>query len=393
MSDYLGSLAARFLDQSVSVRPEPVSIFQPPNADWPLPDLGLREESEVETPGLRTTPGPHGPLAAPANPVGPSQFEPPVRVLEARRLPFAAVTVEDVDLPRVAALRGQPVPTGPERPVVGLGVPAAPAISEPGNDEPGIPGIAVASAVTGSSAVNRVPNDIPPRHQPVDAIQVPSHQRRSLAVPAAPKPDAEPIEASDAQELLRRGAPTVGGRLPVGSARSSEAPPTENPPRPLRTPMDEATNSVFGTSGQGVDRERVDGERVLVERVVGERVERGGEPAEASPWEPGRDPIAGTLRAVSPWSPPAPVRAKPELVADTPVARRIAVSPASGPDRPARSHELEPPPVVEISIDEIDVRLAPPARPAVITRREATARPPMSLEDYLERRSRRGRHE
>lgn len=43
-------------------------------------------------------------------------------------------------------------------------------------------------------------------------------------------------------------------------------------------------------------------------------------------------------------------------------------------------------PIVEISIDEISIRATPPPPPAT-PRRERLVHPPMSLEDYLRRRS------
>jgi len=48
-------------------------------------------------------------------------------------------------------------------------------------------------------------------------------------------------------------------------------------------------------------------------------------------------------------------------------------------------------PIVEISIDEINIRAAPPPPPPAAPRRERLMRPPISLDDYLRRRAGSGR--
>src|SRR6266513_4008833 len=47
MSDYLGRLVARYLSQNASIRPEPVSVYEPPPPDWEL-----AADAEVESPCL-----------------------------------------------------------------------------------------------------------------------------------------------------------------------------------------------------------------------------------------------------------------------------------------------------------------------------------------------------
>jgi hypothetical protein len=57
----------------------------------------------------------------------------------------------------------------------------------------------------------------------------------------------------------------------------------------------------------------------------------------------------------------------------------------------AKDMESDVPSVVEISIDQIDIRAVPPPPPPTMARPDRLVRPPMSLEDYLRRRSGSGR--
>jgi len=347
MSDYLGMLATRYLNQGGSIRPEPVSVYQPPPPDWQLAvDEGPGDEVAFE-----------GPEGAPH-----VQAEPP------------AIRLEDEPAPGA-----QPSPPQPS--IRGRDVIAQP----PGTDM--------------SSAV-------PSGQQPPEAIHVPPIPKVEPEAPARdvvprhPDPPPQAGRETDGPATLARASVAPGrGRAPQ-AGRETDAPATfarapvvpyhdPAPPagreeraaaRAAATPNPDAPPQRWSENHPPRPDPRPQGERVndgLLPETREETTERL--PLRVAPsltipqMEPGRT------------APLEPAAIEPPLkpVLASPPGRGEIERPRMRTTHPPGGRESD---IVEISIDEISIRAAPPPPPAT-PRRDRLVRPPVSLDEYLRRRS------
>jgi len=435
MSDYLGMLAARYLNQAGSIRPEPVSVYQPPSPDWQLAvDSSRSDDVAVDEPGLpispaqpiaidngegwpiaiddgedrrlSPTPSGGGPGAAaldvraeppmtgraqmPARDAQPSPAQPSPREPDVVAQPTSA---DDVDLAPAAGRGAVPAPGAPPSPpqpstrdrdvvqqatdaeTVSIKLAGAPPPPSPGS--PGIPSPSgEASSIPSTSEGGQVGTAPNSRTEPSIAereietfTQQPPEAVRSLAVERSPGP-GQPVHPSPAPRVER-----------AADRRATSPTPTENK-EPGRLPL---PSVVFSDTAQARSESRV---AALAPSTV---------PTGIAHWT-----IEPFLPRVAPSSAHSQIgqgRIEPSLrpfvqslPLPRPAERRIdarlpqfAPTETLGPT--GRQIKPDTQPIVEITIDEISIRAALPQPAPATPRRERLVHPPMSLEDYLRRRS------
>lgn len=356
MSDYLGRLAARYLNRPLSIRPVPLSAFEPSTSDRrPLPALELEETVDV-------APQPPSPAAsvrdvsAKRTTVRP----PPVAVPPTMAAGSPGESISAPFQPPVIAplLRSRPADAAIEE-LVGAGVEES---MRPGQPE-------VLSAPSPAIALQAA------------GVRPPAFDE---GVASEPRPSSVSVEAPSAAmseaRIVQPSEPGITARLAEGTPEeaSMEA-PAQTPVARLANPADSLDTPPSrvvapGQATREMSSEPPPSEAPRVARVMAADLEHLGPDPSTHPSMVG--PASQDLRALEP---------RPALEDMPPLA-----GPSASFGRGRQS--TEGPPIVEISIGEIEVRAAPTPQPARVHGSErAPFRPPMSLEEYLRRRAAGGR--
>jgi hypothetical protein len=338
VSDYLANLATRYLNQAPSIRPEPVAIFQPSIPSRQVQPEPLLEESvEVEGQAEPRKPAPavRSRTARPRPNAGEPE-RPPI----APRL-LDAVT-EEFDEGRVEPIRAEP---SRAQPTV-VEADAVPAAAE----------IVIAERTTAEQPRAKTSSGESTRFEGGETAK--AGEKRHDQVDVVPKP----VVRADVD------------RAAEGERRSDRS----------------------GQRSQPAQATRVDDVELIAPSAPTDHTDR----VEARTSIPQRRPTSSLARPAPDDAPPATTLLPERITAVTPAhVERLVDSmtlPQPGVERQAllkRGKEIESelPSVVEISIDRIDIRAVPPPPPPTMPRQDRLVRPPMSLEDYLRRRSGSGR--
>jgi hypothetical protein len=325
MSDYLGRLAERYSNLAAAIRPQPVSIYEPPSPGLQVLPEPIEPEVQVEYPTSALMP-PAEPIAAGDAATFADEPEPPLATL-----------------PRLSgAPRRSEEPTPSERPAAAAGKVAI--LAEP------LPHQAVQTK---------------PRSRASAMAEPPSIESTPGTV-TAQATSAQLTASSPAREI--RGIRDRGRRLaPVNEPPAAEKPNVTPAPGRTRIVRREATSTQQATPQLPIRAEPV-------------------RPALRAPSSPARASSESTL--------PHYERSEVTLMtrlATAPESVGRAHRPLASEHRATSQEHNRPEPlgpaIVEISIGDIEVRAAPVPPPAPAPRRDRVGRPPMSLEDYLRRRS------
>lgn len=377
MSDYLGRLAGRYLGSTSVIRPAPMSAFEPSaTGPQPLPAPNLAEEVEVDVePRLSTNvSGPGAGLITadakmPAEISVPSRPAPPAAhatTIEARPLAVSQPGIATGWPDSFSGRTASPAPPGVEAGVAhgDRELTAGEAVLPLSRPNVGIqPAQAPTPAVDETAPVVE-----PPRPLARDSggmASAPLQQHSAAAPSARESVKVPPIVVRRSAQPSRpdpdRSAPPFGAVAPVRGAITDSRRRTEPPTIPRQRDAFEAARS---TPLLQTPENRSDAV-VETPEIVRPAIRDRREPRASRDGSPiGRQE----------WSAPQPWRAEQPLPRSIELARR-----------PAQEH-----PIVEISIDEIEVR-APSPPPPLPADRDARLpfRPPMSLAEYLRRRAER----
>jgi len=353
MGDYLSNLVSRHLGQAKVVRPRPQALFEPPPAtdrEAAAPGQHARQPTGQPVP---TTPQPIGtrpegsliqPASGPVEPV-PSQ-------LSRQGVPKR---------PGPGELTLPPVATGDRTDVMARrGRPTSEAIPRPGVPE---------QATVPGAPLSPIRHPLEPRPMPGVVATRPYITPRI-------EPATQPPSQSAAMPEPTPTTPQPTGTRPEGSLIQPASGPVEPVPSQL--------------SRRGVPKQPGPGELTLPPVATGGRTDvmarRGRPTSEAIP-QPGVPEQATVPGApLSPTSPPLEPRPMQGAVAARPLITP-RIEPATQP--PGRSAATpEPAPTIRVTIGRVEVRAITPPAPPVARPKPARTGPTLSLDDYLQQRSR-----
>ena len=347
MSDYLGMLAARYLNQGGSIRPEPVSRYEPPPPNW---DLAV--DAQVESP-ISSIPASDASFASSSGeglgegllPLLPPASEAPSIPARSREASFTPSTSGGASLARSPSGEGSSIrspasgdSTIPSR-IRGVQV----GVAETTAQTPPVDGAPLRPSPTGEASSITVPTGTGHRERARDVRGEPPIVKREVETVAGPPPGAlHPIAAPRVVQAgsARAPSPTLAERI----QQRMEPPPKAIPSSPR-------TVAAGFTTLPSIREETT-------------------EPP--------------SLRVAPSLALPQPGLGRRETGAPTLPSPRGGATVAAATGRDTRPDEQ---PIVEISIDEINIRAAPPPPAPATPRRERLRHPPMSLDDYLRRRS------
>jgi hypothetical protein len=404
MSDYLGMLAARYLNQAGSIRPEPVSVYQPPPPAWQLAvDSSPSDEIPFDEPGL---------------PILPAR---PIAIDDGGGRPLAIDDGEGRPLfpsPSGGEQGGGALDVGAAPPIIGRAAVPTPGV-EPG---PGKPSPREPEVVAQPPGAKTVSVELAATAQPPspDKLASPSLTEASSPSPFAEafpiasssggghdggEPDVETSGQQPAAQArqVRASWITSGGEQGASAPDIRTAPPIAverspgpgQPVHPTPSPRVERSAPAPELASSRPDPPPEGGRRIdgLEPEVPALAPSDTPPPQEPGKTETPTPPVANstrslkglrrTERSLRPFvhSLPLPLHEEQRIDARLP---QLAPPETFGPRGRETKSDMQP--IVEISIDEISIRAAPP--PARATpRRQRLLHPPMSLEDYLRRRS------
>lgn len=330
MGDYLDDLVARSLGLADVVQPRPVSLFEPPAVTgWPDADRlsGLEMADGEQSPG-------EGPSDLP------STTRPPVG--------YPMVSLVPVISPRRSP--------------------------EPGQHPPG--GF---SAVADWRPGQR--SDQPHALTPVDSR--PTQVERQVSSDRAGPDPAEPTPAPMA------GPPAEPGRARPSAGSTSQPRGPGWPKSRLATPRDEAKDA----PGRNPAQTQSEIQNAAQGETLGETLSFTGK-------KRGRrralEPVVQRVtveRLAAPAAPPSPstTESSPTPAMPAPVVTRPRVRSyveATAPAPVQSTATPEPEPTIQVTIGRVEVRATPPPAPA--PRKERSAPPVMSLDEYLRQRDNGG---
>jgi hypothetical protein len=384
MSDYLGMLAARYLNQGSSIRPEPVSIYQPPSPDWQLTvDSSPSEEVPFE-----------GADAGGALPLVPSAADVVSSIPSpAGAASFTPSTSEGASFARSPSGEGTSIPSRSDGPSL------RPSPARGGGQGGGSAKREIETTAQPAASDAPMPPSRTGEASPLTAPSGSEPGGRARDVRAEPSIVERVVETVRDHTVLKREVVTIGDAAVqrVHGGAASQVPRREpvQPPHPTAAPRGEQPSTQEPSA------------------TVYARPERRTEP-------PTNATIPSASSAAASAAPSAPLFAQPRtppLIREGTTERpplRVAPSlslPQIAPGRTQTSAPTLPSlrgarevaasrggdiyansqPIVEISIDEINIRAAPPPPLPAAPRRDRLVRPPMSLDDYLRRRAGSGR--
>ena len=357
MSDYLGMLASRYLGQGGSIRPEPVAMYQAPSPDWDLVvDASPADEAAVDggegEPRLPSTPAP---------PVSPSRSDTSFASSTSGGASFARSPSGEEHAEVESITRPPSAHVGGARPPLLAGRPVADAPIDASARRPSTPLVdgrtdeRVASVP--ALAIQRPLTTLPRRQTGSSPSSDPHVEQERSAI--APSPIAPP-RGDRRVDVGPRGAERRMHVPPMGAERRVDVAP--NDPEPF------APSPSAVAPHQAIPPMREESTEPPPLRFA----RSFALPQIAREWirprlEPAVRPLEGRRET------PAP--ALPRIKGQRETA-------------PSKIRDVDPDvqPIVEISIDEINIRAAP-AQPPAPPRRDRLVRPPMSLDDYLRRRA------
>jgi len=348
MSDYLGMLAARYLNQGGSIRPEPVSRYEPPPPNW---DLAVDAQGESPISSIAAS---DASFASPSGeglgegllPLLPPASEAPSIPARSREASFTPSTSRGASLARSPSGEGSSIrspasgdSTIPSR-IRGVQV----GVAETTAQTPPVDGAPLRPSPTGEASSIIVPTGTGHREHGRDVRAEPPIVGREVETVAG-TPPPQPLHPIAAPRVVHAGSARAPSRsLAEGIQQRMEPPPKAIPSSP---------------------------------RTV------------AAPWaslplirEETTEPPS--LRVVPTLALPQPGLGHKDTHAPTLPSPRSGATVAAATGRDTRPDEQ---PIIEISIDEINIRAAPPPPAPATPRRERLRHPPMSLDDYLRRRS------
>jgi hypothetical protein len=390
MSDYLGMLAARYLNQAGSIRPEPVSMYQPPSAEWQL--------------AVDSSPGDEVPFDEPGLPISPARR---IAIDDGEGRPqFPSPTGGRPGGGALADAEPSPAQASPREPDV---------VAQPtGADDVGLPPASGRGALPGPGAWPSPPQgssrdrDVVAQASQAETVSVTETVSVRLAAAPPPPLPVRPVFPSPIGEASSIPSPSGGvssvpfpaGGGQGGGEREVET-STPQPPEAVRSLVVERSagpeQPVHPSPGPRVEREAParGPSPTLAENhehsqlpqpsiVFSETAQAGSEPPVAA-----LAPARMTPGIAHATIEPLPQRVAPSLALSHTRAPSLPSRRGGGESVTAGSREIkpDPQPIVEISIDEISIRAAPPPPAPATPRRERLVHPPMSLEDYLRRRS------